>query len=140
MVPSAVYFYSDRVESVSYGGLPYGLELNDFYSGTFRPINKALWAIFNATDYAEQTWHGVPTIVSAYGKGAIKVSDNFVTVTIPFAFKPTWAYVNVNKSLKLSANQKAILDAISEDPSAIAANIAKKPGSALERSKQMFKS
>ena len=63
--------------------------MDEFYEGTSHPINKALWMIFNSAEYAEQTGHGVPTILSKYGKGAFKISDNYLTVTIPVAFKPT---------------------------------------------------
>lgn len=62
MVPPAIYIYSGRLEVVSYGGLPYGLTLDEFYEGTSHPINKALWSIFNFAEYAEQTGHGIPTI------------------------------------------------------------------------------
>lgn len=41
MVPPAIYIYSDRLEIVSYEGLPYGLTLEEFYDGTSHPINKA---------------------------------------------------------------------------------------------------
>ena len=36
-------------------------------------------------NYIEQTGHGVPLIVSKYGKQAFDISDNFITVTIPFS-------------------------------------------------------
>lgn len=118
MIPPAIYIYSDRLEIVSYGGLPYGLTLDEFYEGTSHPINKALWMIFNSVEYAEQTGHGVPTILSKYGKGAFKISDNYLTVTIPFAFKPTWAFVGEKQSgsFLLSDGQKAILEALKRNP------------------------
>lgn len=118
MIPPAIYIYSDRLEIVSYGGLPYGLTLDEFYEGTSHPINKALWMIFNSAEYAEQTGHGVPTILSKYGKDAFKISDNYLTVTIPFAFKPTWAFVSErqNELLVLNDSQKALLDALKNNP------------------------
>lgn len=66
MVPPAVYVFADRIEVVSYGGLPFGLKLEEFYKGYSRPINRSLWAIFNAADYAEQTGHGVPLPLLTY--------------------------------------------------------------------------
>ncbi len=118
MVPPAIYIYSDRMEIVSYGGLPYGLTLGEFYEGTSHPINKALWSIFNSAEYAEQTGHGIPTILSKYGKEAFKISDNYLTVTIPFAFKPAWALVaeKQKESLVLNDSQKAILEALKKNP------------------------
>lgn len=127
MVPPAIYIYSDRIEIVSYGGLPYGLTLDEFYEGASHPINKALWMIFNSAEYAEQTGHGVPTILSKYGKQAFKISDNYLTVTIPFAFKPTWAFVaeKENESMVLSDGQKAILEALKVNPRLTGKELAK---------------
>lgn len=127
MIPPAIYIYSDRLEIVSYGGLPYGLTLDEFYEGTSHPINKALWMIFNSAEYAEQTGHGVPTILSKYGKRAFKISDNYLTVTIPFAFKPTWAFVGEkqSESLVLSYGQKAILEALKRNPKMTGDELAK---------------
>ena len=34
-------------------------------------------------DYMEQTGHGVPLIVSHYGREAFDITENFITVTIP---------------------------------------------------------
>lgn len=117
-IPPAIYIYSDRLEIVSYGGLPYGLTLDEFYKGTSRPINKALWMIFNSAEYVDQNGQGVPTILSKYGKGAFKISNDYLTVTIPFAFKPTWAFVGEEQceSFVLSDGEKLILEALKCNP------------------------
>ena len=127
MIPPAIYIHSDRIEIVSYGGLPYGLTLDEFYEGSSHPINKALWMIFNSAEYAEQTGHGVPTILNKYGKRAFKISDNYLTVTIPFAFKPTWAFVaeKESESMVLSKGQKAILEALKANPRLTGSELAK---------------
>lgn len=127
MVPPAIYIYSDRLEIVSYGGLPYGLTLDEFYDGTSHPINKGLWSIFNSAEYAEQTGHGIPTIISKYGKEAFKISDNYLTVTIPFAFKPAWALVaeKQSESFSLNDSQKAILEVLKKNPKLTGEQLAK---------------
>lgn len=130
MIPPAIYIYSDRLEIVSYGGLPYGLTLDEFYEGTSHPINKALWSVFNSAEYAEQTGHGVPTILSKYGKDAFKISDNYLTVSIPFAFKPAWALAaeKQNELMILNASQKAILEALKKNPRLTGDELAKAVG------------
>lgn len=130
MIPPAIYIYSDRLEIVSYGGLPYGLTLDEFYEGTSHPINKALWSVFNSAEYAEQTGHGVPTILSKYGKDAFKISDNYLTVSIPFAFKPAWALAaeKQNELMILNASQKAILEALKKSPRLTGDELAKAVG------------
>lgn len=82
--PPAVYVYEDRIEVVSVGGLPEGLSLPEFYEGKSKPVNLALQQIMVRLDYIEQTGHGVPLIVSRLGKDVFNISENFITVTIPF--------------------------------------------------------
>ena len=84
MTPPAVYVFDDRIEVISVGGLPDGLTLEEFYEGKSVPVNLELQQIMLQLDYIEQTGHGVPLIVSRYGREAFDISENFVTVTIPF--------------------------------------------------------
>ena len=41
-IPPSVYLFDDRIEIVSYGGLPFTLSKEDFYNGTSIPVNKSL--------------------------------------------------------------------------------------------------
>lgn len=76
--------FEDRIEIMSYGGLPKGLKLEEFYRGISKPRNPKLMKIFIDLNLAEQTGHGVPLIVKKYGKGAIEVEKNYIKITIPF--------------------------------------------------------
>lgn len=81
--PPAVYIFEDRIEVLSVGGLPDGLTLEEFYEGKSKPVNLELQQIMVQLDYIEQTGHGVPLIVSRYGKEVFDITENFITVTIP---------------------------------------------------------
>lgn len=81
--PPAVYMFDDRIEIISVGGLPDGLTLEEFYEGKSKPVNLELQQIMVQLDYIEQTGHGVPLIVSRYGREVFDISENFITVTIP---------------------------------------------------------
>ena len=81
--PPVVYMFEDRIEIVSVGGLPDGLTLEEFYEGKSKPVNLELQQIMVQLDYIEQTGHGVPLIVSKYGKEVFDITENFITVTIP---------------------------------------------------------
>lgn len=81
--PPAVYMFEDRIEVISVGGLPEGLTLEEFYEGKSKPVNLELQQIMVQLDYIEQTGHGVPLIVSKYGKEVFDITENFITVTIP---------------------------------------------------------
>lgn len=83
LTPPAVYFFDDRIEIISTGGLPVDYSQEDFFSGRSRPVNLELQQIMVQLQFIEQTGHGVPLIVSKYGKKAFDLSDNFITVTIP---------------------------------------------------------
>lgn len=86
-LPPTIHVFDDRMEIVSYGGLPYSLSLDGFYQGTSMPVNKNLLRIFIAAGLAEQSGHGVPTIVAKYGKDAFSFANSMLVVTIPFAFE-----------------------------------------------------
>lgn len=82
--PPAVYIFSNRIEIISTGGLPSGLTKEEFFRGISRPVNIKLQKIFGQLGYVEQTGHGVPLIVTNYGRRAFSISENFINVTIPF--------------------------------------------------------
>ncbi len=126
LTPPAVYIFSDRIEIISIGGLPIDYSLEDFYMGRSRPVNVELQKILGQLNYIEQTGHGVPLIVSKYGKEVFDISENFITVTIPFN-RDT---INKNeKTLKeLSKNQSRVLNEIKKDAHITTAEMEKSLG------------
>lgn len=86
-VPPAIYIFCDRIEVVSYGGLPADYSLDEFYSGISRPVNMQLQKIMGQLRIVEQTGHGVTKITARYGVDAFEIGENHITVTIPFAFE-----------------------------------------------------
>jgi predicted HTH transcriptional regulator len=84
-LPPAVYWFADRMEIVSYGGIPKNLTREEFLAGKTEPVNKDLMKIFLQCGVVEQSGHGVPVVVREYGESAYSFSENMITVTIPFA-------------------------------------------------------
>lgn len=126
--PPVVYFFSDRIEIVSIGGLPEDYSLEDFYAGRSRPVNLELQQIMVQLDYIEQTGHGVPLIVSRYGRNVFDITENFITVTIPLATKEMAGSAkldNDDKRYDLTATQQKIHDIISTDSTITIAELAK---------------
>ncbi len=72
-VPPAIYIFSNRIEIVSTGGLPLDFSKEEFFQGVSHPINMSLMKIMGQLDYIEQTGHGVPLIISKYGKEALSL-------------------------------------------------------------------
>ena len=100
--------FEDRIEVISVGGLPEGLTLEEFYEGKSKPVNLELQQIMVQLDYIEQTGHGVPLIVSKYGKKVFDITENFITVTIPLNRK------NKEKN-DLKKGKKELIDSKDEE-------------------------
>lgn len=79
-----VAFFDDRLEITSHGGLPNGLTKEEFFNGVSKPRNEQLMEIFTRLGIVEHTGHGIPLIVSKYGKDVFDISNSYIRVIIPF--------------------------------------------------------
>ena len=113
-VPPIVYIYSNRIEIVSSGGLPYNLSEERFYKGTSRPVNEKLQKILGQLRYVEQTGHGIPIIVNKYGKEAFDIENDFITVTIPFS-RPLLNKINIKEPITLNKSQEKLINYLKEN-------------------------
>lgn len=117
-IAPSVYLFDDRIEIVSYGGLPFSLSKEGFYRGTSVPVNKSLLTVFMAAKYAEQSGHGVPTIVEKYGRGVFSFDDGMLKVTLPLAFERPEVSTRKGMLLQkkgLTVNQKKVYDVLAAD-------------------------
>ena len=112
MIPPSVFVFDDRIEVVSYGTIPFPLSLEGFYRGDSRPVNRSLFELFTILNLTEQSGHGVPTIVSKYGRDAFNISDNGVVVTIPYAFEPDYVLARKENGLSSSKLDEASIQVI----------------------------
>ena len=82
-----VCVYADRIEFVSVGGLPSGIELDDIMLGLSVCRNPKLAAIFYRLQLIETYGTGMPKIMNAYTetelKPKIEVSSNAFKITLP---------------------------------------------------------
>ena len=114
-----ISFYSDRIEILSHGGLPYGLTVDQFYMGFSKPRNIQFMKIFNQLSIVDHTGHGIPIIIDKYGKEAFDIQDNYIMVTIPFdkdVVATMNVGVNVGVNVDLNKIEKLILEEILKDP------------------------
>lgn len=133
-IAPSVYLFDDRIEIVSYGGLPFSLSLEGFFTGTSVPVNKSLLTIFIVSKYAEQSGHGVPTIVEKYGRDIFSFDDGMIKVTIPLSFERIEVVERKNRIFKqnnLTVNQKKIYEYLLENPADSLQNVADKTGLSL---------
>ena len=116
--PPAVYIFSNRIEIISTGGLPVDLNREEFYKGISKPVNSKLQKIFGQLGYVEQTGHGIPLIISNYGKQAFDIMENFVNVTIPFNYEKTNLIgADSNNKSCISKAEKHVIDYIRQNSS-----------------------
>ncbi len=117
-IAPSVYLFDNRIEIVSYGGLPFALSKEGFYQGTSMPVNKSLLTVFMAAKYAEQSGHGIPTIVEKYGRDVFSFYDGMLKVTLPLAFERPEVAIRKGILLQkkgLTVNQKKVYDALAAD-------------------------
>ena len=99
--------------------------LEDFYLGRSRPVNLELQQIMVQLDFIEQTGHGVPLIVSKYGRNVFDITENFITVTLPLntSSKPQTTEIT---DISLTNTQKEIIKLITKNNTITIAELAKK--------------
>ncbi len=133
-IPPSIHLFDDRIEIISYGGLPFALSKEGFFNGTSMPINKSLLTIFIAAHFAEQSGHGVPTIVEKYGRDVFSFDDGMLKVTLPLAFDRPEIIARKKLALQkkgLNENQKKVYDALANDGKASLEDVSKIVGLSL---------
>ncbi len=115
MSPS-VHMFDDRIEVISYGNRPYWLSEDDFFSGRSMPVNESLMRVFIQAGANEHSGHGIPIIVSEYGKNAFEFASGQIIVTLKFPRKRLAAY---EREIETGYTKKELLiyDAIKGNPS-----------------------
>ncbi|MBQ0064566.1 MAG: putative DNA binding domain-containing protein [Firmicutes bacterium] len=82
-----VSVYDDRIEFISVGGLPSGIELEDIMLGLSLCRNPKLAAVFYRLRLIEAYGTGIPKIMNAYKKYMLKpkveVTNNAFKITLP---------------------------------------------------------
>ena len=110
---------------MSHGGLAIDQDENGFYNGASLPVNDVLASIFLQLRISERSGRGVPKIIGRYGKNAIKIEKNRITVTIPFERLGVNEFVVSNKvsdkvsnkvSDKINKTQAKMIEMIRDNP------------------------
>ena len=69
---------------MSYGGLPQGQTIENFFKGVSHPRSESLMRIMRDLDFVERIGHGIPNVVRVYGKEAFEIADDYILVTLPY--------------------------------------------------------
>lgn len=76
--------FDDHIEIISVGGLPEGLEKDEFLNGYMSPKNPQLMKVFRDLGFVEHMGTGIIRILNKYDKSVFHFSTNFIKVSIPF--------------------------------------------------------
>ena len=88
-----------------------------FFQGISRPRNDMLMRIFMNMELTEHTGHGIPVIVSKYGRGVFHIGDTYINVVIPFDMAVSKEKrQNVSINVRINRTQGRILQCILEKP------------------------
>jgi len=122
-VPPKFEIFPDRIEITSSGGLPEGLNQDEFFEGYSVPRNKELMRVFKDLGMVEQLGSGVPRILESYGKECFTFSDHFLRMSFPATGGQAGGQIGGQaggqgggQAEKLTERQKEVLELIKADP------------------------
>lgn len=140
MVPPSVFVYTDRIEIVSYGSLPYELSKEEFFKGVSCPVNNKLLGIFIDGEFAEQSGHGIPKITENCGKDCFDIESNTLTVTIRFNYESDMEKIQKVKAASyelLSESQRKVAEYLKENPNSTLSEVSEKTSLSLSGVKKI---
>ena len=120
--------FDDHIEIISVGGLPEGLEKEEFLSGYMSPKNPQLMKIFRDLGFVEHMGTGIIRILSKYDKSVFVFSTNFIKVSIPYKNQREEKILEKQKNKKITERQESIIYIIENDASVIQDEIAEQLG------------
>lgn len=83
-VPPKFEIFGDRLEITSAGGLPLGMDKDEFFAGFSNPINREIMRIYKDLDMVEHLGSGVPRILQYYSEEAFQFTSNFTRMVFYF--------------------------------------------------------
>ena len=132
-IPPTVHIFSDRMEIISYGGMPYFLDDEGFFRGDTMPVNESMMRVFLAAGLTEHTGHGIPVITEVYGREAFDLDKTQIKVILRFRFSRGGGVLrgssfsdNESRVLAiLMGDSRCTIDQISESTGMGRSNVAK---------------
>lgn len=77
-IPPVFEIYSDRLEITSTGGISTIKNLEDFFAGYSKPLNRELMRIYKDIELVEHLGSGLARILASYDKDSFVVRENFM--------------------------------------------------------------
>ncbi|MBQ9212677.1 MAG: putative DNA binding domain-containing protein [Bacteroidales bacterium] len=80
-VPPKFEIFADRLEITSYGTIPMGMSVDEFFSGVSIPRNKELMRVFRDVEMVESLGSGMPIILRKYNRESYEFMTHFIRLT-----------------------------------------------------------
>ncbi len=109
-IPPKFEIFEDRLEITSAGGLPEGMDTDEFFEGVSNPRNKEIMRIFKDLEMVEQLGSGVPRILRSYTKENFVFMNHFTRMILPKKIGG-----QIGDSIHLTDRQHDILNLIRQD-------------------------
>ena len=120
--------FDDHIEIISVGGLPEGLEKEEFLSGYMSPKNPQLMKIFRDLGFVEHMGTGIIRILSKYDESIFAFSSNFIKVSIPYKTTDEMKNEVINTNYEITDRQKKLIELINKNLKITQNELAKKMG------------
>ena len=110
--------FSNRIEILSHGSLPFKQTLTGFFEGNSTPRCRELADIFLQLRISERSGRGITYITKVYGRDVFEIEDSYIKVSIPFSEERTYgSEISSNqKNNKVNGNKTKIYNAIKLNP------------------------
>jgi len=108
--------FDDRLEITSAGGLPLGLNKEEFFNGVSNPRNREIMRVYKDLGMVEQLGSGIPRILRAYSKESFVFMPNFTRMVFYKSGAIGGAIDTQNNKIYLTDRQRDIIDLIKQNP------------------------
>ncbi len=113
--PPKFEIFKDHISITSTGGLPIGVNKEEFLKGYSFPRHPELMRVFKDLDLVEQLGTGIIRILKSYDKNVYEFSENFIRVNFKYNnFKETKT-ITFENNKELNTTQNKIINLISNN-------------------------
>ena len=140
-IPPFMLIFNDRIEVHSTGSIPGGLPQEDFYEGRSLPVNESFYNLASQLGFVEHAGRGISHLSETYGRKSVRIRSGTVTVTIPFAFVPSWVSEREwggENGAAVTSREAELLEYLSDNREAKLPEIAEETGLNLSAVKRVI--
>lgn len=113
--PPKFEIFNDHISITSTGGIPDGINKEEFLKGYSFPRYPELMRVFKDVELVEQLGTGITRILKSYDKDVYEISENFIRVNIKFNSSKLLDKYDVKGKYILTKLENEIINLISQN-------------------------